>query len=320
MSVSRIISYSSYGSMVDELDRSTPASVVVPEQERGRLTGKLSSARRATLASYVRRGGTLIVAHDNSLVNALFGLSISTTSGGRTITRQSGSFGTPFESAPLSITKGYNAVRYFRASSLPAGSTNLYSYGSSASAVATVPVGAGQVVLLGFDWFETMGSEWADVLGKALEATASARAVSGEWDYRWMGNSSVVLGGVACTGAEAGLHQCPYSSWNADRAQCTEDAVVMCGSMPPSPPPPPLSPSPLPPNPPPPPPSPPSPPPPYPTGTFDVRLVTDPASPFGVNGGRVEVSYGGTYGSICGNDWDVEDARVAGRDPRLTLA
>uniref|UniRef100_F6SXW2 SRCR domain-containing protein n=1 Tax=Ornithorhynchus anatinus TaxID=9258 RepID=F6SXW2_ORNAN len=87
------------------------------------------------------------------------------------------------------------------------------------------------------------------------------------------GYGNILLDDVGCSGQEYYLWNCPHNGWNRHNCQHSEDAGVVC------------------------------------SGNLSLRLV---------NGGdrcqgRVEVLYHGTWGTVCDDDWDANDANVVCR-------
>ncbi|XP_063463991.1 scavenger receptor cysteine-rich domain-containing protein SCART1-like [Pan paniscus] len=87
------------------------------------------------------------------------------------------------------------------------------------------------------------------------------------------GSVQVALSRVRCLGTETRLTQCNVSATLQEPAGTSRDAGVVC------------------------------------SGSLRVRLAAGP----GRCAGRVEVLHGGAWGTVCGDDWDLQDAHVVCR-------
>uniref|UniRef100_A0A8D1DME7 SRCR domain-containing protein n=1 Tax=Sus scrofa TaxID=9823 RepID=A0A8D1DME7_PIG len=119
--------------------------------------------------------------------------------------------------------------------------------------------------------------------GRALEAPGEAHFGDGEGEF--------LLDDVDCTGGERFLGQCPHADWSLHNCGPGEDASVICSGKGPlclrgctsrHP---------------------------DAQGNPGLRLVDGP----GRCSGRVEVSYQGTWGSVCDDGWGLEEAQVVCR-------
>ena len=153
-------------------------ALVVPELENGDLGSALDPAAVDTIHNYVTQGGVLVAFGDYSsngisFLNRVFGWALTDngSSTGNATLASGPAVGTRFREGIPTIVATNNATHAF--ASLPAEMRSLYD-ASNGTVVAWAPVGAGRVVLLGWDWFDAtpIGAQdggWVDVLGRAIE-------------------------------------------------------------------------------------------------------------------------------------------------------
>ncbi|XP_070326459.1 scavenger receptor cysteine-rich domain-containing protein DMBT1 isoform X15 [Odocoileus virginianus] len=152
-------------------------------------------------------------------------------------------------------------------------------------------------VLYGSSWGTVCDDSWdtndANVVCRQLEC---GWAVSAPGNARFgQGSGPIVLDEVGCSGHETYLWSCSHNPWNTHNCQHSEDASVICSAAQ--------------------------------TQTTAVPDWWYPTTNYGtesglalrlVNGGdrcqgRVEVLYGGSWGTVCDDSWDTTDANVVCR-------
>uniref|UniRef100_UPI0030C6A83F Ig-like domain-containing protein n=1 Tax=Aurantiacibacter hainanensis TaxID=3076114 RepID=UPI0030C6A83F len=167
---------------------------VIPEQERGDLGNSLDAAAREVLRDFVENGGSVIVSYDyRNTINEIFGFSLSVT-GVLTTTLTSEALGTTFEGGAASLGTP-SATGALLKSSLPEGSLSIYDDGTATS-VAVMPFGDGQITALGWDWYNaaplgSYNSGWLDVLDAAV-STADGDPIVTEDDILTISTSELL--------------------------------------------------------------------------------------------------------------------------------
>ena len=152
--------------------------LIMPEPEAGNYSS-LSADARTAVANFVSAGGGLITSYSDTdvggFLNATFGFSLSGSAGCLTSSLTGGA-GTAFAGGPATLGCP-SFTTSFTLASLPGGSTGIYTAGSNAE-VALIPFGAGQIVTLGWDWFNAApngsngAADWVPVLGNAITEVA----------------------------------------------------------------------------------------------------------------------------------------------------
>lgn len=162
----------------------TGGVLLIPELEVGNLNSALSGEAKDTIRAFVENGGNLVInaasgSNDESLINSIFGFSISSGSGGSPYTKTGDAAGTDFAAGPASLSYE-NGTYQWSASSLPAEAKVMYGSGDGA-AVVVIPVGSGQITFLAYDWFNAapVGSQdggWLEILDIAVTQDGSSPA------------------------------------------------------------------------------------------------------------------------------------------------
>lgn len=184
--------------------------LVIPELQNGDLYADLDAPTRALILNFVNSGGTLqlhggTTPRDVNFLNGIFSFTLATNgaiaAGNSTLTAEAAS--TQFATAPATVTNN-SAVTRVSAAALPGGATCIYTPDAGTNCVLfTVPVGAGEVIFMGWDWFAAPPQGVADggwlavadlisVAAAAPPAVASIPTLS-QWGLIFLG---VILAGV----------------------------------------------------------------------------------------------------------------------------
>lgn len=149
--------------------------LVIPEQENGSLIDALSEDARNVIRNFVAGGGGLIISADlQDTLNILFGYNLNFIAAD-TSTLRPAAVGTTFAGGPLSLP-ALPTTGGFELSTLPPGARSIYD-DLVASTVTLFNFGSGQIVQLGWDFFDaaplgTQDGGWLDVLDRAVAQVA----------------------------------------------------------------------------------------------------------------------------------------------------
>ncbi|XP_028399552.1 uncharacterized protein LOC114522963 isoform X3 [Dendronephthya gigantea] len=132
------------------------------------------------------------------------------------------------------------------------------------------------------EWGTICDDEWsfedAKVACRQLGYLDAREALHG--DRVPSGSGPILLDGVSCTGLERNLTSCSHQGWGIHDCSHSEDAGVQC----------------------------------FTTALSDKHGTLRLQGPLSTVGqGRLEVFYLGEWGTICDDEWDINDARVACR-------
>jgi hypothetical protein len=163
--------------------------LVIPEREVADLTPDLSGDAAHVIRGFVASGGGLILGGDYSggsgpantdsaaFLDRVFGIVVTEAPHPGTTTKQASAAGTAFASGPASLPEN-DGTNYL--TGLPAGAAAIYANGANAS-VAAFSVGNGEIVYLGWDWYQSdppntglQNGGWQNILGRALKDAAGA--------------------------------------------------------------------------------------------------------------------------------------------------
>lgn len=143
--------------------------LVIPELQNGDLFAGLDAATRTLIQTFVNNGGTLQIhggtpPNDVNFLNGIFGYALVTNgtlfAGSSTLTVAAAS--TQFATAPASVTNN-SAVTQVSMAGLPAGATCIYTPDAGTNCVLfVVDYGAGEVIFMGWDWYNAPPQGAAD--------------------------------------------------------------------------------------------------------------------------------------------------------------
>jgi hypothetical protein len=225
--------------------------LVLPELQNGDLNAALSSGARAAIVAHVQNGGGLIATMDSgtagqrmvNLLNTTFGYSLAfaSFSGTTASLNTSAAAGTPYEGGPATLPRN-SAVGAVNSTTLPSTAKNIYTSDSGTRAWVTFfSEGAGQIALLGWDWFNaqptgTADGGWLDVLDRSIAQIAVPIGVSIDVSDTSVtagssGSYAIIVtntGGGSATSVrvtDTGLGGVQLSAAAADQGTCTVGAT-----------------------------------------------------------------------------------------------
>jgi subtilisin-like proprotein convertase family protein len=153
------------------------AVLAMPELENSDLNAAIDDAARAAIANFVNGGGTYLAFdltnYELGLLNAVFGFSMTTINDVPPLSRNAaGTVGTPYENCGPPTLTSLSDTYAVDTTSLPAGAKVIYEDTNNNAVVTLIPVGSGNIVILGWDWYDARptGSQeggWWPVLYKA---------------------------------------------------------------------------------------------------------------------------------------------------------
>lgn len=134
---------------------------VLPEQESRPIAPDIDADGLALIYDFVHnKGGEFIMSRPSTaaleIVNDAFGYSlVSVASPTGTMALTAAADGTPFEGGAASLPD-LSATDLVAAESLPAGAKVIYADDNGDAAVVVIKNGSGNIILLGWDWFDAM--------------------------------------------------------------------------------------------------------------------------------------------------------------------
>jgi hypothetical protein len=154
---------------------------VLPEQEVAEIAPDIDASGRALIYDFVHnKGGELIMAYPDdgalALINDTFSYSLANVDVDAdptgTISITTAATGTSFAGGAATLDSN-DATTVVAASSLPGGAKVIYADENGDAAVAVIHNGSGNIILLGWDWYDAMpvGSQdggWVGVFEAAV--------------------------------------------------------------------------------------------------------------------------------------------------------
>jgi hypothetical protein len=152
--------------------------LVIPELENNPLSPDLDARTKLFIASFVAQGGSLVVVAPRSgdplaVINEAFGFAMTAAQFVTPpISLTGAAAGTPFEGGPATLPLNLSSVDAVLASSLPPEARAIYTDADGNSVVTQIPSQGGNILILGWDWFDaaplgTQDGGWLAVLDSA---------------------------------------------------------------------------------------------------------------------------------------------------------
>ena len=159
-------------------------TLVVPELEEGAWVPALEPAAKSAIVSWVRAGGSIVVAADYAAtLNGLFGYEVETTGDSEWLNVAPA--GSPFRGGPATLPDN-NGSDSYQVATLPAGAVSHYLDADNDNAgVYTTREGKGLTVSLAWDWYDASPAQaagqdggWRTVLDTAVRTGIKAPVVA----------------------------------------------------------------------------------------------------------------------------------------------
>jgi len=171
------------GTSYTELDNALTSRAVlaIPHQAFAEVVAGMDAATQNRILDFVQLGGTLLVIDDGywarSFINTIFGHSLDQVQFGPTPPidlNTTDVAGTPFQDGPSSISSN-TSTWALEMTTIPLTATTVYPDYNGDGVVTLIPEGAGNILLLGWNWFDaypTGGQDngWLPLLDIGLSA------------------------------------------------------------------------------------------------------------------------------------------------------
>ncbi len=223
--------------------------LIIPDLEFGDLAPDLSPEAITAINAFVTGGGRLVIANSDNgpnataFLNTVFGFSLAEddVNTGVPSTITSAAAGTIFEGQAANLP-GNNATMAFN--NLPPGGISIYNTAFGASMIYIIPVGAGEVVYLGYDWFQSdppnagqQDGGWTNILAAALADTDLSVVKTGTPNPVVMGDVITFTLTVANNGPNDAIGveltdalpaELAFVSANPSQGSCSGTTMIVC--------------------------------------------------------------------------------------------